>query len=217
MDQKLLFLINREWTSPALDSFMALMSSFAAWAPVLLVIVAVVAIAGGFRARAMLLTLGLVVAVSDGAVCSALKRMVNRPRPREALAGVRVVDLQPSPVRFLAVFKPAVVESSPTPKENAHGHSFPSSHTANTFGAATVITLFYRRRGWIWFLPAAIVGYSRVYVGAHWPSDVLLSIPLAIGITVFFVFAVASAWRKYGARLAPRIHARHPGLLEAVA
>ena len=217
MDQKLLFLINQKWTNPALDSFMATASSLAAWAPLLVLIAVLVILFGEFKARTTLLALGLVVAVSDGLVCGALKRIVNRPRPRESLAGVRIVDLQPASLRFLSIFKPAAVSLSPAPATNPHGHSFPSSHTVNNFSAATVLTLFYRRRGWLYFLPAAIIAYSRIYVGAHWPVDVLLSAPLGICLGLVLVALVEWAWRTRAARWMPALHARHPSRLEAAA
>lgn len=60
-----------------------------------------------------------------------------------------------------------------------HHGSFPSGHTATAFVAAgcLVLSLPLARR-WIWALPAlslaALVGLSRVAVGAHWPVDVLV-------------------------------------------
>jgi len=213
MDQKLLFLINHEWTSPALDSFMATMSCFAAWVPVLVVICVLAMIMGGFKARTMLLTLALVIAISDVLVSDTIKRTVNRPRPREALAGVRVLDLQPAAFRFLSIFRPPAAVLSPTPADDPHGHSFPSGHTINNFSAATVLALFYRRRGWLYFIPASAVGYSRIYVGAHWPSDVLISAILGVGQTLLLLTAIEWTWRKYAGRWMPG----HPSLLGGAA
>ncbi|HMD68023.1 MAG TPA: phosphatase PAP2 family protein [Chitinivibrionales bacterium] len=52
--------------------------------------------------------------------------------------------------------------------------SFPSSHAANMFAQATLFSLLYRRRRvWITaFAFAAVIAFSRVYVGAHYPLDV---------------------------------------------
>ncbi|MGH7776238.1 MAG: phosphatase PAP2 family protein [Candidatus Dormibacterales bacterium] len=56
-----------------------------------------------------------------------------------------------------------------------HGRdaSFPSDHAAMTFAVATVLVLLHRRLGLLAFLAAAAVCYARVYVGDHYPGDVL--------------------------------------------
>ena len=221
MDKQLFPLINAKWTSPALDSFMATLSCLPVWILPMIVAVALVIVLGGFRARAMLVVLAVVVPVLDMGVSDTIKNLVNRARPREAKAGVRVVDLQQARPRILAVFKPAVVRitKAPTVASNGTptGHSFPSGHVINTFGAATVISLFYRRRGPLAFIVAALVGYSRIYTGAHWPSDVVVTAFMGIGATLLLVAVLELAWRTLGGRVLPRIHARHPGLLEEAA
>jgi undecaprenyl-diphosphatase len=55
-------------------------------------------------------------------------------------------------------------------------YGFASSHAANTFGTATFFTLLFRsRRPWIkWlFVWAAGMTYTRIYLGAHYPGDIL--------------------------------------------
>src|SRR5438105_2932294 len=93
MDQKLLFLINREWTNSTLDLCMAAITTFDVWLFPILLAAAVLAIRGGFRARAFLLMLALLVGLNDGAVSKPLKHFVDRPRPGESVNDVRQVDL----------------------------------------------------------------------------------------------------------------------------
>jgi undecaprenyl-diphosphatase len=54
---------------------------------------------------------------------------------------------------------------------------FASSHAANTFGLAMFVLLLFRNLtrhiGWI-FLWALLVGYSRIYLGVHYPGDILV-------------------------------------------
>lgn len=61
--------------------------------------------------------------------------------------------------------------------------SFPSGHTVAAFGTATVIALAYRKLHWwlLLFSGAALIAYSRLYLGVHYPSDVLAGMILGIG------------------------------------
>ncbi|MEM4331609.1 MAG: phosphatase PAP2 family protein [Candidatus Anstonellales archaeon] len=51
--------------------------------------------------------------------------------------------------------------------------SFPSGHTCSAFAAATFLSLLFRGWWYLTFIVALLVGYSRVYLGQHVPSDVL--------------------------------------------
>lgn len=64
-------------------------------------------------------------------------------------------------------------------------YGFASSHAANSFGLAMALWLLVGRRfawvGWFFFPWAAIVSYSRIYVGVHYPFDVLVGSAIGIG------------------------------------
>lgn len=55
----------------------------------------------------------------------------------------------------------------------ARSFSFPSNHASNMFALATFLSYNYSRAGLLCFPAAALVGYSRIYVGSHYPFDVL--------------------------------------------
>jgi membrane-associated phospholipid phosphatase len=58
----------------------------------------------------------------------------------------------------------------------ASGRSFPSGHTSQAFFMATLIAQHFHANAWVFFLLYAIallVGITRIYVGAHYPRDVL--------------------------------------------
>lgn len=214
MEQQLLFLINRQWTSPALDLFMAAMSSFDLWIVPLIITAVCLLIFGGFKGRAFVLVAGLLVGISDGGVSQHLKKLALRPRPHEVLADVRRVDLRRAKPKVLALFqKPKTSLSRPEAGKQG-GNSFPSSHTVNNFCLAMVAAAFYRRRGALVFLIAASVGYSRVYVGSHWPSDVVASAFLGCGIALLGLPLCEWVWRKAAGRWAPAFLEAHPSLLE---
>ncbi len=215
MDQKLLFLINREWTSPALDRLMALVSSWDVWLPIFLILVLFLLAKGSFKARAFVLTVVIIVGINDGVISKSLKRLINRPRPHQSVEGVRVVDLAKAKPRILAIFSPAKVKLSRPGTEPVEGRSFPSSHTMNMFSVALLAACFYGRRFAWTFAIAALVGYSRIYVGVHWPSDVVTSIFLAFGSTLLLLAGLDALWRRCGAVWWPTVQARHPSLLTA--
>jgi undecaprenyl-diphosphatase len=208
MDQTLFFLINRTWTHPALDRLMAAVSSLDLWMPFIIALILLTAWRGGARARWFLVCLGLTLAVSDGVVGQSLKRIVHRPRPFQTTADVRQIDLQRrAKPRLLALFRPLDVKVSPAPAaggpDPGTGRSFPSSHTMNNFCAAVVLTWFYRRRGWWYFFAAGLVGYSRVYVGSHWPSDVFFSALLAVGLAFGMMALLRLGARWFAWKLGP--------------
>ncbi len=60
--------------------------------------------------------------------------------------------------------------------------SFPSNHAANMFGVATVFYYFYKGKAIYFFGFAALIGFSRIYVGVHYPADVLAGAILGIFI-----------------------------------
>jgi undecaprenyl-diphosphatase len=213
MDQQLLFLINHTWAHPVLDRLMAVMSSYDFWWPFLIAAAVVAAIWGGFRMRAMLVTAGLAIALTDAVTVRALKDAVGRPRPHEVLEGVRTLDLAFTSPRFLALAMPLREDYSVARIRPPRGYSFPSAHAANNFAVAAVCAAFFRKWGWLLFLPAILVSYSRVYVGSHWPLDVLVSSLLGLGIGFLVVVAVEGFWRRWGGRCLPWLHAKHPSLL----
>jgi undecaprenyl-diphosphatase len=212
MDKKLLFIINRDWASPALDRVMALASSFDVWFPIIAILALVLLIRGPFRMRAFILTAGLIVGINDGIVSKNLKRIVDRPRPHQTHNDVRVVDFEKAKPRVLAVGLPMKVEMSRATLEDVEGRSFPSSHTINTCSVAVAGLVFFGLRAWWLAGIAVLVSMSRIYVGSHWPSDVFVSVFIGCGSTLLLLALLRVLWERLGGRLLPRVHAEHPQL-----
>jgi undecaprenyl-diphosphatase len=214
MDDRIQFLINREWTHPVLDWLMAIASSYDFWMPFVYLLVALMLWRGGFRARMCVLTLGLILLVLNQAAGLA-KKQFDRPRPSQHMPNVRQVDLDPqtSP-RVMALGKPLMekIGAEPATIQAGKGRSFPSGHTTNLFATATVVAVFYRRRGWLAYVPAILVGYSRVYTGGHHPSDVIVTSLLSLAFTLLLLAGFGWLWHRFGGRATPRIHALHPHL-----
>ena len=64
-------------------------------------------------------------------------------------------------------------------------YSCPSTHTAWAFAAATSILLYFRKSGICVMLVAALIGFSRLYLFVHFPTDVLFG--AALGIVLAFL------------------------------
>jgi undecaprenyl-diphosphatase len=138
-------------------------------------------IKGGKRGRTAALLLIPLIYCSDHLSSSVIKSIVARPRPCHLAGGVPIL----SDIHLLVPC--------------GGGYSFPSSHAVNNFAFATLMTFFYRKLWYVFFAYAGLMGFSRISVGVHYPSDVIGG---AI-IGIILAFAVYGIWlffsKKYPA------------------
>jgi undecaprenyl-diphosphatase len=211
LDQTLFHFINQQWTSPALDLFMAALSDGEIWRPLFIAIGISVLLFGGFKARAFVICL-LLSLVLGSLITSALKSAVNRHRPKQ-VESVRMVQLQKVRPKFLALFEQPVIRFSDSSDRSRSGPSFPSGHVVSNSIIAVFCTMFYRRRGWLYWFITAAVGYSRIYLGAHWPSDVIGTLFLGVGEALLLLGLFEWIWRILARKWMPQLFARHPSLM----
>ncbi len=110
---------------------------------------------GDPKKRMLVPLLFLTIIITDQLNSSVLKNMIARPRPCHLVDGAYIIEN----VRLLV--------------SCGSGFSFPSSHAANSFAIATLLSIYYQKLSWLFILLAAIVGFSRIYVGVHFPLDVI--------------------------------------------
>lgn len=66
--------------------------------------------------------------------------------------------------------------------------SFPSGHTFSSFAAATALCFYHRKSGLAAYIPALLIGFSRLYACVHYPTDVLAGLVLGV------LFGLLAAW-----------------------
>ena len=66
-----------------------------------------------------------------------------------------------------------------------YSYSFPSGHACSSFASAMALTLAFRGKGAWAFIPAALIAFSRIYVGIHYPSDILCGAVIGVLISLF--------------------------------
>ncbi|MCC7519115.1 MAG: phosphatase PAP2 family protein [Verrucomicrobiae bacterium] len=175
-DEALFRFVNRSCANPFGDTFFPIFNHAAPFLPLALALAAWLAWRHSPRAWKWALALVLGIALGDSLIFNPLKHFVARPRPAAARSDVRALA------------------SGAT-----GGWSFPSSHTANAFLAAAMLAAAaprWRRAG---YLLAGLVGFSRVYVGVHYPSDVVVSALLGWSVGKGMIFAgriAAGRWRR---------------------
>ena len=156
-DRAVFFWINDGWANPASD----VVIGEATWLGNGVVLAAITLPAlwtfdrPRFWPHVFLLCLALVL---SGVVGHFVKVLVHRPRPLKDMADL----IAAGQASIHVMWQPL--------REN----SMPSGHAETAFAVATSLGFLYRRWALMFFSVAVLTGLSRVYVGAHFPTDVVV-------------------------------------------
>ena len=175
LDYIVIHWVNTEWTNPLLDTIMPLLRKEIFWSPLYVFLIAFSFINFGKKAYWFVLFALLTVGTTDYISSHVVKKSVQRIRPCNSIHDFEVIER----VRC------------------GNGFSFTSSHATNHFGLATFLfstigTLFRRRRGWL-FVWAGSISIAQVYVGVHYPLDIIGGTILGLLIGKLW----AMLYRKY--------------------
>ena len=181
---------------------MPLVSDYQLFKIPLVLAVAALLIFGKFRERLLVILVALVILIGDVGIISNLKNATNRPRPYQALENVRKIRLHR-------------VEIIALPEPCTRGGSMPSGHVANNVAVTWLVFWLYRpSRKIVWIWPA-LIAYSRVYTGDHFPSDVLVALLVASAYTHLIALLARKVWRWQAPKTCPGLYERFPLLFPA--
>jgi undecaprenyl-diphosphatase len=88
------------------------------------------------------------------------------------------------------------------------GSSLPSGHAATSFAGAVVLAYLFRRGLLLFLVLAVAIAFSRVYIGVHYPADVLAG--AALGAAVSFGALALLRFRRRTSAVPPRSEATPP-------
>ena len=167
IDFKLLIILNQKISNSLFDLIMPIITNEDYWVIPILCLIIYLLFFGQKKGKIVLFLLIISLGINDYICASIIKPTIARLRPSH---------------EFLEYINLLV------PKGGKW--SMPSNHASNMFVLATVISTFYSKAKAGIFLIAILVSFSRVYVGVHYPMDVIVG--ASIGTTIAII--VVSLW-----------------------
>lgn len=172
IDKQVMFALNGS-NSLYMDGVMKVYTSTIVWIPVALVLLFITLKNNSPRGALLsVLAVALTLVATDQVSSHLIKPLVARLRPSQDPTFMHLID----------TFN----------NYRSGSYSFTSSHACNSFGLFTLISLIVRNRALSLslFLWAVINSFSRIYLGVHYPGDILCGAVLgaAIGLVIYLIY-----------------------------
>lgn len=150
IDQNILLWIHQYMTNPIFDLLMPFITHEENWVFPILLLLLFLGIKGGKRGKITLLLLIIALSITDSLCAQVLKPLFERIRPSHL--NIEGINLLVS---------------------KGGKWSMPSNHAANMFALSVVLSYFYQKTSLAIYSLALLIAFSRVYVGVHFPGDVI--------------------------------------------
>ncbi len=173
IDTLLFVFFNIKLANPLFDVIMPFITAQQSWYPVWLFLLIYLPWKGGKKGRWALLLILLSFAAADASAYRIFKPWIQRVRPCNVVENVHLLV------------------------GNKTSWSMPSNHAANFFAVAAVLSWFYRKYRVYFYSLSALVAYSRVAVGVHYPFDVLAGALLGYIVARVWLYLFVRADKKY--------------------
>lgn len=166
IDLAVFYFFNHTISTGFLDRFFSIITDVNKWYIAYVILVGIAFFKAGRRGKIAVIGLILLIIVTDQTGYRILKELFERVRPCYVLIDVI------------------------TPVGCAGGFSFPSNHALNNFAAAVFLLRLFPNYKWIFLVVAILVSISRIYLGVHYPSDVIGG--ALIGVAFGYLFSIAA-------------------------
>lgn len=158
IDRAVFFFVNGQLANPVTDFLMPMITNDQFLRAFYGIAMVILLWRGNARLRWLVLFSALAMAATDQTVAHLLKPLIERLRPCHALSDVHLLV------------------------GCGGGWAMPSAHAANAFGQALLFAVVEPKSRWYLLFFATMIAISRVFVGVHYPGDILVGAGIGVGI-----------------------------------